>query len=358
MRYDALIVGAGLYGAAVARTLLDAGRRVLVVEQRPVIGGNCADAVRDGQLVNLYGGHIFHTSNEGIWKFVQRFGAWRPVTHLKLAQHGARVFSFPINLLTLHQLWGVTTEAEARDELEARRYDWVDPSRSMEGYCLHHLGPEIYETFILGYTTKQWGRSPAALPASIVKRIPVRFDWNARMFDDTYEAVPVEGYSALIAAMLDGADVYCAVDYLADRARWDAYAPVTVYSGPLDALYGYSAGRLAYRSLRFEYGTGATLGAETINYTDAETPYTRRVDFAQIRRERHPAHVVMTEYPADEGDPMYPVRDAENTARHARYEAMAAAEGRLVVGGRLGRYAYTDMAPTIAMGIKAGRGLL
>lgn len=357
MRYDAVVVGAGLYGATVARTLLDAGKRVLVVERREHVAGNCYDEPEAGQLVSRFGGHIFHTSDERIWAFVNRFGAWRPITHLKVAQFGARVFSFPINLLTLHQLWGVTTEAEAREEISRRRVEGLDPNASMEAWCLSHLGAELYETFIYGYTTKQWGRTPAELPASIIKRIPVRFDWNARMFEDTYEAVPVDGYTALVERMLDGADVYLGVDYLKNRSRWDALAPVTVYSGPLDALYGHVHGALEYRSLFFRYETGQTLGAETVNYTALDVPYTRRVDFAQIRREQHAAHVVMTEYPTGEGEPMYPIRDRANADRHAAYAAMAAREGRLVVGGRLGRYQYLDMHAAIGMGLKDGRAL-
>lgn len=356
-RYDVLVVGAGLFGATVARTLLDAGKRVLVVEKREHVAGNCYDEREAGQLVNRYGGHIFHTSDERIWAFVQRFGDWRPITHLKLAQTGRRVYSFPISLLTLHQLWGVTSEAEAREEISRRRVEGLNPNASMEAWCLSRLGAELYETFIYGYTTKQWGRTPAELPASIIKRIPVRFDWNARMFDDTYEAVPVGGYTAVVEQMLDGADVYLGVDYLARRAYWDAHAPVTVYSGPLDALYAHCHGPLEYRSLHFRYQTGQTLGAETVNYTAVDVPYTRRVDFAAIRRERHAQHVVMTEYPSAEGEPMYPVRDAANTARYEQYMALAAREGRLVVGGRLGSYTYQDMAPTIAQALKTARTL-
>lgn len=354
--YDALIVGAGLYGATVARQLLDRGKRVLVVEKREHIAGNCYDEWQDGQLVSRFGGHIFHTSDARIWQFVNRFADWRTVTHLKVAQHGERVFSFPINLLTLHQLWGVTNEAEARAEVERRRSLWADPHASMEGWCLYHLGAELYETFVYGYTRKQWGRDPSELPASIIKRIPVRFDWNARMFDDTYEAVPVPGYTALVAAMLDGTDVALGVDYISQRAHLDGLARVTVYSGPLDALYGGDLGWLGYRSLRFEYQTGATLGAETINYTGMERPYTRRVDFAQIRREKHPAHVVMTEYPSAEGPPMYPIRDAESEDLHTLYSLRAMDEG-LIVGGRLGKYQYLDMHQAIGMALKDARAL-
>lgn len=358
MRYNALIVGAGLYGATVARTLLDAGWRVLVIERREHVAGNCYDEVADGQLVSRFGGHIFHTADARLWAYVQRFGAWRATAHTVLAEVGRRVLSFPINLMTLHQLWGVTTEAEARAEVERRRLPQPDPHASMEAWCLHTIGPELYETFIRGYTTKQWGRSPAALPASIVRRLPVRYTWDARYFSDPFEGVPVDGYTALVERMLDGADVYLGVDYLANRARWDAYAPVTVYSGPLDALYGHCYGPLAYRSLTFAYQTGASLGVPTLNAPGLDVPHTRRVDFAAIRREAHPAHVVMTETPAAEGEPMYPVRDAANAARHAEYEALAAKEPRLLVGGRLGAYSYLDMHQAIAMGLKDGRRLL
>lgn len=351
-RYAALIVGAGLFGATCAARLVAAGKKVLVVEQRGGVGGNCADEVREGQIVSLYGGHIFHTSDARLWAFACTYGAFRPTEHTKLATKEGKAYSFPINLLTLHQLWGVTTEAEARQAIEERRYRYLNPEPNMEAWCLHNIGPELYETFIVGYTRKQWGKWPSALPSSIVRRLPVRFTWDTRMFDDTYQGVPEAGYSAWIGAMLDGAEVRLGVDYLADRERLDALADVTIYSGPLDALYGECFGPLDYRSLRFEYTTGPSLGVETMNYTGLEVDYTRKVDFALIRREHHPRHVVMTEHPSADGPPMYPVRDAANTARYEQYAALAAREPRLIVGGRLGRYVYSDMAPTIAEALK------
>ena len=353
----ALIVGAGLTGATVARGLRDAGWAVTVIDKRPHIAGNCYDEVVDGQLVNRYGGHIFHTASEVVRAFVQRFATWRPITHLKLATVGASVYSFPINLLTLHQLWGVLTAEEAAAELERRRQPQADPHANAEAWCLHTIGPELYETFIKWYTRKQWGREPSTLPASIVRRVPVRLTWDARCFSDPFEAVPVGGYTAMVAAMLEGCQVHLEADYLADRARWDAGADLTVYTGPIDALYGYRYGPLAYRSLTFAYATGPSLGIDTMNYPSGRVPWTRRVDFAQIRRESHPQHVVMTETPAAEGEPMYPVRDAESTARLARYEALAAAEPRLRVAGRLGAYQYLDMHQAIGAGLKLARTL-
>lgn len=360
MGYDAVVVGAGLYGATVARVLLDAGKRVLVLEQRPVIGGNCHDSLHDGVMVNWYGGHIFHTSNERIWSFATRFAPFRPISHRVKAESNGTIFSFPINLMTLQQLWGVTTAGEARRVLGERRYAWMQPRGDIETYCLHHLGAELYERFVYGYTRKQWGRDPGLLPESIIKRIPVRFTWDDRYFSDTWEGIPIPGYTAWITAMLEGADVRLETDYLEDQSAFDAQAPVTVWSGPIDALFNYCYGHLEYRSLLFQYSTGESLGCATLNQPSIVPPYTRQVDFAVLRHDPQSAQsVVMTEYPTDVGNPMYPIRDTKNTAIYQMYRTrVQGAERRLVVGGRLGSYQYFNMDQVIGMGLRDGGEVL
>jgi UDP-galactopyranose mutase len=360
VKYDAVIVGAGLFGATVARCLLDAGKRVLVLEKRPVIGGNCHDSLHDGVMVNWYGGHIFHTSNQGIWDFATRFAPFRQISHRVKAAANNTIYSFPINLMTLQQLWGVTTRAEAERLIEERRYKWMQPQGDIETYVLHHYGPEIYETFIYGYTIKQWDRDPMRLPASIIKRVPVRMNWDDRYFSDTWEGVPTHGYTDWITSMLGTADIRLNVDYLEDQEHYDSLGTVTIYSGPIDALFNYRYGKLEYRSLAFHYETGESLGCATLNQTKPSPTYTRQVDFAFLRHDPVPARsVVMTEYPTSVGDPMYPIRDEHNVAIYEMYRTrLRGVERRLVVGGRLGSYQYYNMDQVIGMGLKTGSEVL
>lgn len=357
MRYDALIVGAGLSGATCAAELRRAGKRVLVLERRAHIAGNAYDEVWGGQRVSRYGAHIFHTNSLEVWAFVQAFGDWTPVTHRKYAKVGGALYAFPINLMTLYQLWGVTTPSEARAELERRRSPQDAPQGSLEAWCLHHIGPELYELFVKGYTEKMWGRACADLPHTIIARIPVRTSYDDRYFSDRWEAVPTDGYTALVAAMLDGCEVLLDTDYLANRAKWDALADVTIYTGPIDALYGYQYGPLDYRSLRFGWSRteGDHQGALTVNYPSASEARIRTEEYAHLWR--GPGGWLCTSTPDAYDDPakdaLYPVRDAESLRRLAQYQALATS--RTLVLGRLGAYQYLNMDQAIAAALKIVR---
>jgi UDP-galactopyranose mutase len=357
--YDFLIVGAGLFGATMARELTDAGKTCLVVEKRNHIAGNCYDEPQPGGYhVVRYGGHIFHTQSEGIWNYVNRFTPFKQYHHKVRSRVDDTIYSFPINLLTLHQLWGVTTPAEARRALEERRVSVPDRNANMEAWCLSTIGTELYETFIKGYTTKQWGRSPSTLPASIVRRIPVRLTYDDSYYDSAYQGMPDLGYTSLVRGLLDGIEVQLEVDYLARREQLNALANHVIYSGPVDAFYEYRYGQLAYRSLSFDWHTheGDYQGSPTINYPSLDRPYTRDVEFQHFFGGGAPLSIWMRETPQAEGEPYYPVRDAENVERYNKYAALA--DKRTTVGGRLGAYTYQDMAPTIAQAMMTAKRLL
>ena len=357
-RYDVLIVGAGPFGATAAALLHRAGKRVLVVERRPHVAGNCYDEMRDEQRVNTMGGHIFHTNSEAVWAFVQAFGDWTPIQHRKYARVGRRLYAFPISLMTLHQLWGVCTPDEARTELERRRTPQADPAASLETWCLHTIGPELYELFVKGYTEKMWGQSCASLPASIWRRIPVRTTYDDRYFEDRWEAVPTNGYTALVEAMLEGCEVRLGVDYLKERDALDALAPLLIYSGPLDAFFGYEYGKLTYRSLAFAWGHGEQ-GALTVNYPAADVPHIRTTEFRYLWNRGAAETPLLYETPTAYDDPaqeaLYPVRDAENDERARRYRALPTTA---IIGGRLGDFQYYNMDQVIASAMKIVRGIL
>lgn len=357
MTPDVLIIGAGLYGATAAALLRRAGKRVLVLERRLHIAGNCYDEVRDGQRVCAYGAHVFHTNDARVWRFVQEFGDWQFVTHRKYARVGDRLYSFPINLMTLHQLWGVTTPAEAEQELARRRLPQPEPHASLEAWCLHTIGPELYELFVKGYTEKMWGRSCAELPHTIAARVPVRTSYDDRYFSDRWEAVPVAGYTALIAAMLEGCEVRTGVDWLKDRR--DYGASLTIYTGPIDALYAYRYGALVYRSLDFHWTQqqGDIQGALTVNYPERDVPYIRTEEYAHLWR--GVGGWLCTTVPAaytPMRDALYPVQDTESRARLAQYQALQS--DSLIIGGRLGEYRYYNMDQAIASAMKTVRGII
>lgn len=316
---DYLIVGAGLYGATCARLLADAGKRVLVIERRAELGGNCHDSMIDGVRVSTHGGHIFHTYHRPIWDFVNRFADWLPYTHRVMAYHQGKAYSLPPNLRTYEQL--------------------MIPSDDVQ---------TIRSLFFEGYTAKQWGKPIDQVPTEVIQRIPIRDSYDDRYFTDPYQGLPRDGYTALITRMLDGIEVEHA-DYLTDELYWNERAREIIYTGALDEYYRYDAGRLAYRSLRFTTHRSAyNLPAATVNYSDPTVSYTRRIDWGWFWGNAADGHtIITTEYPAAEGEPYYPVNDAANNALHERYLRRSAQADWLHIGGRLGAYRYWNMDQAI-----------
>ena len=356
--YDYLIVGAGLYGAVAARELTDAGKSVLVVERRPHIAGNVYTESVEGIQVHRYGAHIFHTNNDAVWKYANRFAEFNRFTNSPVANYRGELYSLPFNMYTFNRMWGVVTPQEAEARIEEQRREITREPRNLEEQAIRLVGRDIYEKLIRGYTEKQWGRPCDQLPAFIIRRLPVRLTFDNNYFNARHQGIPVGGYTAMVARMLEGIEVRLNCDYLEHREELDALAKRVIYTGPVDAYYRYTLGRLEYRSVRFETETleqDNFQGNAVVNYTDAATPWTRIIEhkwFDPPTEERARGKTVISrEYssewkPGDE--PYYPVNDERNTALYSRYAEMAAADGRVIMGGRLGTYRYYDMDQVIA----------
>lgn len=364
MQYDYLIVGAGLFGAVFARQATDAGKRCLVIDKRTHIAGNCYTEPRHGIAVHKFGPHIFHTNSAKVWDYVNRFTTFNRFTYRPRVLYDGRIFSFPINLMTLHQVWGVRSPAEARARLAAVTQG-ADEGSSPEGgdgsnlksWLLSQVGPELYRIFYEGYTTKQWGRDPALLPASIGKRVPIRLTFDDNYFDDRYQGIPTGGYTSLVAALLEGIEVKLRCDYFADVPHFQQVARRTVYAGPIDRFFHHCHGRLEYRSLRFEEEEmpGDFQGVAAVNCTGLDVPYTRIVEHKHFEFLKTDRTVITREYPVPsepDVEPFYPVNDARNNALYARYREMADASP-VLFGGRLGAYKYYDMDQVIGQALAA-----
>ena len=360
MKYDYLVVGAGLYGAVFAHEARAAGKSVLVIDRRPHIGGNAYTEEVAGIHVHRYGAHIFHTDDRRVWDYVNRFAAFNRFTNAPLANYRGELYSLPFNMYTFNRMWGVTTPEQAAAKLAEQRREIDREPRNLEEQAIRLVGRDVYEKLVKGYTEKQWGRDCRELPAFIIRRLPVRLTFDNNYFDARYQGIPVGGYTRLAAGLLEGVEVRLGCDYLADRPALDALAGRVVYTGPVDAFYGCRYGALAYRSVRFEtelLDTPNFQGNAVVNYTDRETPWTRIIEHKWFTFGRDaggrelPKTVISREYssewrPGDE--PYYPVNDEKNSALYARYRALAEAEQKVIFGGRLGEYRYYDMDQVIA----------
>lgn len=351
---DFLIVGAGLFGAVFARQAMDAGKSVIVLEKRDHIGGNVYTEEVCGIQVHRYGAHIFHTDNRVVWDYVNRFAEFNRYTNSPIANYKGEIYNLPFNMNTFHELWGVVTPEEAIEKIrEQKAAHAVEEPKNLEEQAINLIGTDIYTKLIKGYTEKQWGRPATELPAFIIKRVPVRFTYDNNYFNDAYQGIPIGGYTALIEKLLAGADVRLGVDYLSDRARFDAEADRVLFTGMIDAFFEYRYGELSYRSLRFETETlrqANYQGNAVVNFTDAETPYTRIIEHKFFEFGTGEQTVVTWEYPAawKRGDePYYPVNDEKNNALYEKYAALAAEEEKVLFGGRLGQYRYYDMDDTV-----------
>ncbi len=364
-KYDFLVVGAGLFGAVFAYEAARQGRRVLVLERRSHLGGNIYSEAVDGVQVHRYGAHIFHTDDRRLWDYVNAIVPFRPYVNSPLANYGGKLYNLPFNMHTFYQLWGTVTPQEARERLqkECAPYASLEP-QNLEEQALKLVGPTIYETLIKGYTEKQWGCDAKDLPAFIIKRLPLRFTYNNNYFNDRYQGIPEEGYTALVEKLLAQADVRLDVDYLADKARWDASAEHVLFTGRIDEYFNFSLGHLDYRSLRFETermdDTADYQGTAVINFTEREVPYTRRIEHKHFMPVDTPFTIVTREYPevfAEGKEPYYPVNNARNNALYQAYATLAAAEKHVSWGGRLAQYAYLDMDDTVCEALKLANRL-
>ena len=350
--YDYVIVGSGLFGSVCARELTDKGYNCLVLEKRNHIGGNCYTENKEGIHIHKYGAHVFHTSNKEIWDYVNKFAKFNNfVNHVKVKYNNS-IYSFPINLFTLHQLYGVTTPEEARKKIEEVRVKNDNP-KNLEEWILSHVGYEIYLKFIKEYTTKQWGRDPINLPTSIIKRLPIRFTYDDSYYGMDYQGIPIGGYTQIFEKLLDGSEVKLNVDYLINKNKFNKLAKKVIYTGPIDAYYDYQFGHLNYRSLKFEterVEVSDYQGNAVINYTELHYPYTRIVEHKHFDSVNTNFTYITKEYPMEYDnniDPYYPINDHINTSIFEKYKKLADVESDVIFGGRMAEYRYYDMHQVI-----------
>lgn len=353
MKYDYLVVGSGLFGATFAREAADKGKKVLVIEKRDHIGGNIYTEKVEGIDFHRYGAHIFHTSNKEVWAYANRFAEFNNFVNSPVANYYGEMYNLPFNMNTFAKMFGICTPAEAEAEITRQRAEIKGEPQNLEEQAISLVGRQIYEKLIKGYTEKQWGRDCSALPSFIIRRLPVRYTYDNNYFNDRYQGIPVDGYTAMIENMLKGIEVRTGVNFLEHREEYEALADKILYTGPIDEYYSYCLGKLEYRSLKFEsevLDEKNYQGVAVVNYTDRETPYTRVIEHKHFNFGTQDKTIITREYPSDweEGmEPYYPINDEKNGALYAAYEKKAAAEDRVLFGGRLGLYKYFDMDKVI-----------
>ena len=358
--YDYLVVGSGLYGAIFACEANKKGKKVLVIDKRPNIGGNIYTEKIEGINVHKYGVHIFHTNNKKVWEYVNKYATFNRFTNSPVANYKGELFSLPFNMYTFNKMWGVVTPEEAMAKIEEQRKEIKGEPTNLEEQAISLVGRDIYEKLIKGYTEKQWGRDCKDLPSFIIKRLPVRLTFDNNYFNALYQGIPVGGYTKMIENMLDGIEVRLNIDYLENKEELDKLAEKVVYTGPIDAYFDYKLGYLEYRSVRFEnelLDKPNFQGNAAVNYTDRETPWTRIIEhkwfeFGKDEKGNDlPKTYISREYssewkPGDE--PYYPVNDEKNSNLYAEYKELAEKEEKVIFGGRLGEYKYYDMDATVA----------
>jgi UDP-galactopyranose mutase len=361
--YDYLIVGSGLFGAVFAQQAHEAGKRCLVLEKRDHIAGNAYTFDIEDIQVHRYGAHIFHTNSSAVWEYVNRFAEFNRYTNSPIANYKGEIYNLPFNMNTFNKMWGVVTPEEARQEIERQRKDCCtqEEPENMEQAALNLVGRDIYEKLIRGYSEKQWGRPCAELPSSLILRLPVRYTYDNNYFNALFQGIPIGGYTAMVERMLEGIEVRLQTDYLAGRQQNRRLADKIVYTGPIDAYFGFSQGPLEYRNIRHETKVLEMenfQGNAVVNYTDAETPYTRIIEHKHFVSGRQSKTVISYEYSSEwkpGEDCYYPIEDEKNLALYGRYLALARKEKNVLFGGRLGTYKYYNMDEVIdqAMSLSA-----
>ena len=358
-RYDHLIVGAGLFGAVFAHEAVQRGKTCLVIDKRDHIGGNIYTKEIEGIQVHCYGAHIFHTSNKQVWDYVNQFAEFNHFVNAPIAIYKDELYNLPFNMNTFHQLWGVTTPAQAKAKIQEQiaQMHIVEP-KNLEEQALALVGKDVYEKLIEGYTEKQWGRECRDLPSFIIRRLPLRYTYDNNYFKDPYQGIPKGGYTRIVKKLLEGVQVCLGVDFFAEKEALLAQADRVVYTGMIDAYFDYCYGPLEYRSLRFETETldmGNYQGNAVVNYTDHEVPYTRIIEHKHFEFGTQPKTVITREYPSkwEQGaEPYYPVNDSRNTEIFNKYEKLALDEPKVLFGGRLGLYRYMDMDKVIETALR------
>lgn len=360
MKYDYIVVGSGLYGAIFAHEAKAKGKSVLVVDKRPNIAGNVYTEKQEGINVHMYGAHIFHTNDKRVWNYITQFAEFNRFTNSPVANYKGELYSMPFNMYTFNKMWGVVTPEEAAAKIDEQKKEITGEPKNLEEQAISLVGRDIYEKLVKGYTEKQWGRDCKDLPAFIIKRLPVRLTFDNNYFNALYQGIPIGGYTKMVENLLDDIEVRLNTDYLEHKAELDALADKVVYTGPIDAYFGFKLGTLEYRSVRFENETldiPNFQGNAAVNYTDRETPWTRIIEHKWFEFGKDedgndlPKTIISREYSSEwkAGDePYYPVNDEKNGQLYAKYKELADNETGVIFGGRLGEYKYYDMDTTVA----------
>lgn len=363
--FDYLIIGSGLFGAVFAHEMTKAGKSGLVLERRRHVGGNVYCEEKEGIRIHKYGAHIFHTSNQVVWNYVNQFVEFNNYVNSPVANYKGELYNLPFNMNTFTKMWGVVTPAEAAAKIAQQRQDaGITEPKNLEEQAISLIGTDIYTKLIKGYTEKQWGRSCTELPAFIIKRLPVRYTFDNNYFNDCYQGIPIGGYNLLIDALLKNVEVRTGVDYNEARSAYKDVAKTVVYTGPIDAYFGCQLGRLEYRGLRFETERLEEInhqGVAVMNYTDRETPYTRSIEHKHFEFGTQPVTYVTKEYPTEwhpGEEAYYPVNDERNQQLYQEYATLAQKEANVIFGGRLAEYKYYDMDDVIERALEAVRSIL
>ena len=350
-KYYYVIVGGGLFGAICAHELNKKGKSVVVLELRDHIGGNCYTEEKDGVHIHKYGAHIFHTNDKKVWDYINQFAEFRPFSHNVIANYKGEIYNLPFNMSTFNQMWGVTTPYAAENKIDKQRFK--GKVTNLEEQALSLVGKDVYEKLIKGYTQKQWRKDPKELPASIIKRLPVRFTYNNNYFNDKYQGIPIGGYTQIFDKLLDGIKVYTNCNYLENKEYWDNLTDKVIYTGPIDTYFNYEFGYLEYKSVEWEtmkINTDNYQGCAVMNYTDEETSFTRIIEHKHFDDQNQKVSWVSIEYPKEYKrgtEPFYPVNDEANNDKYRKYKQLADNEA-VIFGGRLAEYKYYDMHQVVA----------
>ena len=361
--YDYIIVGSGLFGSICAYELEKLNNKVLVLEKRPHVGGNCYTENVEGINVHKYGPHIFHTNDKRIWDYVSQFVEFNHYTNRTKVNYQGQIYSFPINLMTLNQVWGVKTPQEAQLKIEKNRVPIKNP-QNLEEWILSQVGEEIYEIFVKGYTTKQWGREPKYLPSSIIRRLPIRLTYNDNYFNDRYQGIPIGGYTQIFEKLLENVDLETGVDFFDNKEYFESISKKIIFTGKIDELFEYTFGELEYRSLKFEEEIleGDFQGNALINYTEQSVPFTRICEHKHFEFGNQDKTVITREYPDSYSAgkvPYYPVGDQKNLEIYKKYKNLSKDFNNYIFGGRLAEYKYYDMHQVIGSALsKLKKGIL
>lgn len=353
---DYLLVGSGLFSCVFASLARQDKKTCLIIEKRNHPFGNCYTENISGINIHKYGPHVFHTNNDKIWSFVNEYGQFSNYINRPKVNYRGNIYSFPINLMTLHQLWGISTPEEARKKIDSVKINIAEPA-NLEEWILSQVGEEIYHTFIYGYTKKQWNTEPKNLPSFIIKRLPIRLNFDDNYFFDKYQGIPIGGYTSLLANMTDGIEIVLDTDYFSNQSYWDSQAKTIVYTGPIDRFFDYEFGVLQYRSLRFEHrllDIEDFQGNAIINYTEESVPFTRIIEHKHFEPAPNPQTLITKEYPQDwslNKEAFYPINNNDNNSIYDKYKQLTKHTKKFIFGGRLAEYQYYDMHQVIGSAI-------